>query len=108
MSEKEDLINDNAAVLDSDYDDEETNESEVASEVEMSDAEDGENAEDIAAIDGVDTAAVENAKDEEEAIDEAIVESEKLPSVTPVETAEPVNPKQSVQLSMRIIMQPLP
>ncbi len=100
MSEKEDLINDNAAVLDSDYDDEETNESEVASEVEMSDAEDGENAEDIAAIDGVDTAAVENAKDEEEAIDEAIVESEKLPSVLPVETAEPVNPKQSVQLSM--------
>lgn len=100
MSEKDEVINDNAAVLDSDYDDEEATEKEVALEEEMSDAQDGENAEDIAALDGVDAAAVENAKDEEEAIDEAIVESEKMPEVKPVETEEGVNPKQSVQLSM--------
>jgi hypothetical protein len=52
MSEKEDMINDNAAVLDSDYNDEETNEETIASEEELSDAQDGENAEDLAEFDG--------------------------------------------------------
>lgn len=77
MSEKEDMINDNAAVLDSDYDDEEKMEDKIADEQELSDAQDGENAEDLATLDG-----------------------EKLPEVKPAETEEAVDPKQSIQLSM--------
>lgn len=101
MSEKEDMINDNAAVLDSDYNDEETNEETIASEEELSDAQDGENAEDLAEFDGekpIEENEIQQDADNE--IDEAIVASEKLPEVHPVETSEAVNPKQTVQLSM--------
>lgn len=77
MSENENMVNDNAEVLDSDYRDDETTEEIVEDEQELSDAQDGENAEDLAELDG-----------------------EKMPSVTPAETSEPVNPKQNVQLSM--------
>jgi segregation and condensation protein B len=73
MSEKENMINDNANVLDNDYDDEETG----RSEEDLSQMQDEENAKDLAAMDG-----------------------EKMPEVKAVETADAVEPKQSVQLSM--------
>lgn len=74
MSEKEEMINDNATVLDSDYDDEEIKDSE-----------------------GKDLSEVQ---DEEDVQELSLLDGENMPVVSPVETSEAIAPNQAVQLSM--------